>query len=232
MTSAAPTVPRTAAIGLVQRMARRKFMRDDTSMTPPLQNARQAPLRMIDGCLRPAIGFGDDDRFSAPPAGAPIRHRAGSPAAVRLPAARNGRISRRQERAFLQVGIDREDHRTHRRGRRDLVAAHAGFGEMLERAGRRPFDEIAHHGDVVLRGMHPMDGVLAPRRIESVADDHEHRHAVAEGVVNRHRRVLQPTVRGRRRGEACSLSGVAMRDGDRGFLMRRGQEFRRSNVLP
>jgi hypothetical protein len=54
--------------------------------------------------------------------------------------------------------------------------------------------------------------------IEGVADDHEHRHAVAERVIDGHRSVLQPdrSVRAHEKRLVLDL-GVAMGDGDRGF---------------
>ena len=62
---------------------------------------------------------------------------------VRKP--RDAQVGPIRNGVFLQLGVEREQHRTHGRGRCDLVSAHGRLGEMLER-GRLvvPFDEVAH----------------------------------------------------------------------------------------
>ena len=48
-------------------------------------------------------------------------------------------------RVLLQLGVEREKYRPHRRRRRDLVGAHRRLGEMLERSRLIvPFGEVAH----------------------------------------------------------------------------------------
>ena len=48
-------------------------------------------------------------------------------------------------RVLLQLGVEREEYRPHRRRRRDLVGAHCQLGEMLERSRLIvPFGEVAH----------------------------------------------------------------------------------------
>ena len=67
--------------------------------------------------------------------------------------------------------------------------------------------------------------------VEGVAGEDEHRHAVAERVVDRHRGMLQ-TDRAVHAGEQRLVLdlGVAVRDRDRGFLVRGGELFRRDVV--
>ena len=121
----------------------------------------------------------------------------------------------------ISVSSDQQ-HRRHRRRHRDLVGAHRGFAEMRA-ASRRvvPFDEIAHHAR---RHPAPNAPIRTPRRalggVDGVADHHEDRHAVASGVVERHRGVLQAdrAVRQRQHRLAFDL-GIAVRHRDRHFLV-------------
>ncbi len=75
-----------------------------------------------------------------------------------------------------------------------------------------------------------MDG-RHPRRpmrgIEVVAADDDHRHAVAPGIVDAHRRMLQAdgTMHQSHQGLAGDLE-VAVRHADRGLFMHAGQKFR------
>ena len=58
---------------------------------------------------------------------------------------RDAQALRIRDRIFLQLGVEREEDRPHRRRRRDLVGAHRRLGEMLQR-GRLivPLGEFAH----------------------------------------------------------------------------------------
>ncbi|MEA2824075.1 MAG: hypothetical protein QOF03_557 [Alphaproteobacteria bacterium] len=100
---------------------------------------------------------------------------------------------------------------------------------MLQRSGAVvPFDEVAYHRGVVLRGMDPDHLVAALGGVERIADEQEHRHAIAERVVDRHGGMLQPDrAMGADQHRLVLDLGIAMRERDRGFLMRRGDEFRR-----
>src|SRR5438309_1131784 len=79
-----------------------------------------------------------------------------------------------------------------------------------------------------IRSLTPL-GVRAARSmggVEIVAADHDHGHAVAPAVVDRHRGVLQAdgaVAEGHQR-LARDLE-VAVAHGDGGFLVRAGQEF-------
>jgi hypothetical protein len=63
--------------------------------------------------------------------------------------------------------------------------------------------------------------------VEAVADDHEHRHAVTPGVVQRHRSVLQAdgAVRHYRHRLAARL-GVAVRHAHRRLFVQTGEQLR------
>ena len=96
-----------------------------------------------------------------------------------------------RDRIFLQLGVEREKDRAHRRGRRDLVGAHRRLGEMLQRGGLIvPLGEVAHDGADIQARMHPLRARHALVCLHDVAADDDDRHAVAPSVVDRHRRVL------------------------------------------
>ncbi len=130
---------------------------------------------------------------------------------------------------LLQLAVGDDRHRLHRRRAGDLVAVHEGFREALQR-GRLvvPLDEVAHHRDRVLRRMAPVVAAHASGEVQRVAEDRNHRHPVAPGVVQRHRRVLQPyrRVAQRRRRLACRLV-VAVRHRDGRLLVHAGDELGR-----
>ncbi len=121
-------------------------------------------------------------------------------------------------RLLLEPGVERDRHRSVGRGHRDLVGANEGLREVLQRDRRVvPLGEIAHQRVDVLRRVERRH-VGRPRRgVEVVAADHDHRHAVAPGVVDRHRRVLEPDDVVHRRGHRLALGArvaVRHRDGD------------------
>ena len=122
-----------------------------------------------------------------------------------------------------------EHDRAVRRRHRDLVGAHAGLREVSERHGHVvPLDVIAHHRGGVLHAVGPLDVTPAPAHVEDVAEDDVDGHAVGVGVVDRHRRVLEAhgSVRHHQHRLAGDL-GVAVRHGDRRFLVTAGQELGR-----
>jgi hypothetical protein len=132
------------------------------------------------------------------------------------------------DRLLLQPGVERDHHRTVGRRHRDLVGAHHRLREVLQRHRRVvPLGEVAHQRVDVLRGVEGRHARRTRRRIEVVAADHDHRHTVAPGVVDRHRRVLQAhgAVAERHQRLAGNLEvAVAHRDG--GFLVHAGEELR------
>ena len=89
-----------------------------------------------------------------------------------------------------------------------------------------PFGEVAGDGGRILGGVDPFDAGPAHGRVGAVAADNEERHAVAIGVVERHRRVLQPdrAVDQVDQRLACDL-GVAVRHRHRLLLMGAGEEL-------
>ena len=131
------------------------------------------------------------------------------------------------DRVLLQLGIEREQHRPHRRGGGDLVGAHGRFREVLERSRLVvPFEEIAHQRGRINRRVHPFGAGRALVGLHNVADHDVDRHAVAPGIVERHRGVLQAdhAVAHHRHRLAFDL-GVAVRHGDRDLLMRTGEDL-------
>jgi hypothetical protein len=75
--------------------------------------------------------------------------------------------------------------------------------------------------------MHPIRAQHALVSLHDVAADHENWHAVAPGVVDRHRRVLQAdrAVTGHRNRRACDL-GVALTDMHSDVLVHASDNFR------
>ena len=131
------------------------------------------------------------------------------------------------DRVLLQLRIEREQHRPHRRRHRDLVGAHRRLGEMLQR-GRLvvPLGEVAHDRADVDRRVHPLGAGQALVGVDDIAAHDVDRHAIAPGVVDRHGGVLQPdhAVADHRHRLAFDL-GVAVRHRDRDLLVRAGEDF-------
>ena len=95
------------------------------------------------------------------------------------------------DRVFLQPAVEHEHDRRHRRRQRDLVGAHGRFGEVGERPRRVvPLRVVADHRGRVLHAVVPL-GRPSNGGVAVVAENHVDRYAVAPGVVEGHRRVLQ-----------------------------------------
>ena len=172
----------------------------------------------------------DDDAGSAP-------RPASSPPPRCAPESPCGGIDRRElgdaqalavgDRVLLQLGVEREKDRPHRRRRRDLVGAHRRLGEMLQR-GRLivPLGEVAHERADVDAGMQPFRARRALVRLHDVAADHDDRHAVAPGVVHRHGGVLQADDAVTRHRDRLAFDlGVALRHVDGDVLVHAGDDF-------
>ena len=131
------------------------------------------------------------------------------------------------DRFFLEVDVQRDQHRVLRRGHHHLVGAHGGLGEVLQRSGLVvPFNEVAHQRGRILHAVGPLDAGPALGRVHAVAREHQDGRAIDPGVVDGHRRVLQADagMAKHRHGLARRFS-VAVRHRDRGFLVHAGEEF-------
>ena len=129
---------------------------------------------------------------------------------------------------LLQAGIERDRDRPIGRGRCDLVGAHERLRKMLQREGRVvPFGVVAYQRVDVLRRVDGRYARRAMRGVEIVAADHNDRHPIAPRVVDRHAGMLHAhrAVAERHQRLAGGLE-IAVPHGDRGFLMRTGEEFR------
>src|SRR6185312_4246010 len=74
-----------------------------------------------------------------------------------LPELRNDQLAPRFELFFLLIGIDDNEHRSHRRGRREIVSAYSAFGEVLQVSGLIvPFDVVADDNRLIVRAMRPL----------------------------------------------------------------------------
>ncbi len=195
-----------------------------------LEQFRQL-YQQLDAVRRARRAVGDDHRIVG--GGQEARrflHRAGI--ALRR---RRGNVLRNVEllavladHLLLQARVERDQHRAVRRRHGDLVRAHHRLREVLQRDRRVvPLGVVAHQQTDVLRRVEGRHARRPVRGVEVVAADHDHRHAVAPGVVDRHRRVLQPhrAVAQRHQRFAGDLE-VAMAHGDRGFLVHAGEELR------
>ena len=130
-------------------------------------------------------------------------------------------------RLLLQAGIEGNGHRAVGRRHGDFVSAHKGLRKMLQRHRCVvPLGVVAHLGVDVLGRMHRGHARRAVRGVELVATDHDHRHAVAPGVVDGHAGVLQAdgAVAQRQQRLAGDLE-VAVRHGHRRFLVHAGEEL-------
>ena len=128
---------------------------------------------------------------------------------------------------FLQIFVEHDEHRLVRRRHRDAIGAHHRFGEMLKRTGLVvPFEDVADHRCGVLHRMHRGHAGPALVRVAAVAGHQDHGNAVAPGVVNAHRGMLQThgAMAQRDRRLARDLE-IAMRHRGRGFLMHRRDQL-------
>ena len=96
------------------------------------------------------------------------------------------------DRLLLQSGVERDHHRAVGRCHRELVGAHEGLREVLQRHRLVvPFGEVAHQQVDVLRRVHGRHAWRTGRGVKIVAADQDDGHAVGPGVVHRHGRMLQ-----------------------------------------
>ena len=130
---------------------------------------------------------------------------------------------------FLHLGVEIDVSRPARRGVGDPAGAQHGFARG-DGGGRLvvPFGVAAHQRALVARGMDPVDprpplgGVDWPGGAE-----HDHRHAIAPGVEERHGGVHQADIgMHRRRHRLAGDLGIAVRDGDRAFFVQAEQHLR------
>ena len=200
------------ALALVQRMARR-----EVHAAALVDRRRLQRLRELDRAG--VMPFGVRARRSATSTGFSARR-----ASARLPrprptrpAAATGSVSfgnrsRRSlllDRVLLQIAVEHEHDRRHRRRERDLVRAHGRFGEVRERpracrptsCSRAPSRRRPARRGTTRRA-------AANRGVAVVADDQVDRHAVAPGVVERHRGVLQADGAVRHHGERLALDAL------------------------
>jgi len=142
--------------------------------------------------------------------------------------ARDGRAASAGQRLFLQLRIDRQQHRPVGRGHGELMRPHQGLSEAAQALGLVvPFDEVAHHGGRILGGMHPFRP-LALLGVQGVAAHDDDRHPVAVGVVDRHGRVLQSDgAMHHHRQRGVSGLGVAMGHGHPDLLVGDSQQLGR-----
>ena len=133
-----------------------------------------------------------------------------------------------RQRAQLELVIQHDQHRLHRRGHRDLVGADRRFGERRQRDRLVvPFHAVAHDQRHVLGAVVRVHAVGARAAVVKVAGDDEHRNAIGVGVVDRHRRVLQTDVAVHDRQHRLAFDlGVAVRHGDRRLLVAARQQLR------
>ena len=134
-----------------------------------------------------------------------------------------------RQRAQLQLVIQHDQHRLHRRRHRNLVGADRRFGERRQRDRFVvPFHAVAHDQRHVLGAVVRVHAVGARAAVVKVAGDDEHRHAIGVGVVDRHRRVLEADVAVHEREHRLAFDlGVAVRHRDRRLLMAARQQLRR-----
>ena len=130
---------------------------------------------------------------------------------------------------FLHLGVEIDVSRPARRGIGDPAGAQDRFARGDGR-GRLvvPFGIAAHQRALVARGVDPVDPGPALGRVDRAGGaEHDHRHAVAPGVEDRHGGVHQPDIgMHRRRHRLAGDLGIAVRDGDRGFLVQAEQHLR------
>ncbi len=129
---------------------------------------------------------------------------------------------------FLQSGIERDHHRLVWRRHRKLVGAHKRLREMLQRYRLVvPFGEVAHQRVDVLRRMKCRHARRPLGRVKIGAAHHDHGDAVAPGIVDRHRRMLEAdrTMAEHQQRFAGNFE-ITVRHRHRGFLVRAREKFR------
>ena len=127
----------------------------------------------------------------------------------------------------MLVRIDDGQHRAHRRGGGEVIAAHQTFGEILQIVRLIvPFDIIANDDGLVMRAVRPFHAGPALRALPDIAGQHDRGHLIAERVVDGHRGMLQADDAMYHRGQRLAGDlGVAMRHGHRSFFMHAGDEL-------
>ncbi len=129
---------------------------------------------------------------------------------------------------FLKPCIDRDCDRFGGRGHRNLVCAHHGFCEVLQRPWLIvPLRVIADDRKRILRRVRCRNAGRTFGRVQMVAHQDDHGNTVAPSIVNRHRRVLKPY--GPVKKPHHGLTGnfeVAMRHRSAGLFMHDRQHLR------
>ncbi len=143
-----------------------------------------------------------------------------------------GNVDRRQllgDLGFLHLGVEIDIDGALRNGIGDPGAAQNGFARGARR-GRLvvPFGIFADQRALIARGMDPVDPRPALDGIDRTGGaEHHHRHAVAPGVEHRHGRVHQPDIGMHRADHRLAGDlGIAVGDGDGGFLVQAEQHLR------
>ena len=140
---------------------------------------------------------------------------------------RNLQVRAFRDWIFLQLGIERDENRPHRRRGRDLVGAGSRLGEMLQR-GRLivPLGELTNDLADVDAGVEPFGARSALVGLHDVTAEHQDRHPIAPGVVHRHGCVLQTddAVAGHG-GRLAGHFGVTLRHMDCDVLVHAGDDF-------
>ena len=140
------------------------------------------------------------------------------------------RRNRLRKRGLLHFRIEVHIDRPLRCRVRDPCGAHQGLA-CRSGGGRLvvPLDVGAHQRALIARGVDPVDpgaalgGIDRPGRAE-----HQHRHAIAPRIEDRHGGVHQPDIgMHRRRHRLAGHLGVAVRDCDRALLVQAEQHLRR-----
>ena len=132
------------------------------------------------------------------------------------------------DRILLQAAVDHHEDRRHRRRHGNLVGAHRRLGEVRQRHRVVvPLGKVANHRRGVLDAVRPLDAWPPHGGIQGVAGEHVHRDAVAVGVVDRHRGVLQADRAVAQHGHRLTLGlEVGVRHRDRRLLVQAGDELR------
>ena len=123
---------------------------------------------------------------------------------------------------FLQIHIEDKRDGHHRRSHRNFVRTHHGLGKMRQRMRRViPLRHITDEGRRVHGAVGPghFSG-SAFRGVEDVAENHDHRNAVTECIVDSHRCVLRSdsAVTADQRGLACDLGVTVGHRGSQVFV--------------
>ena len=122
----------------------------------------------------------------------------------------------------MELGVQDQKHRGHRRGRSNRMGPHGGASKLAQGIGLMvPLHEIPNHSRHV-------DGVMGRHRAMVIETrNHVDRHPVGVSVINRHGRVLQADGAMEQGHHRFAFDlGVAVRHGDRGLFVEAGEELR------